>query len=79
MGDLALTNGVCGNEEKCNHREDPSSSFDLWTVGVLLGFCEVDGDVLMDVFEILGESEVGHAVWILLENDAVKKVTQMIA
>lgn len=31
-----------------------------------LGFCEVDGDSLIDVFEILGESEVGHAGWILL-------------
>lgn len=65
----------CGDEEKDNNRGDPWSGFDLWTVGVQLDIRDVGVGVLIDVFDVLGDSEVGHADGLLLE-DTVQKATQ---
>lgn len=72
---LKISARECGNEEKDNNRGDPWSGFDLWTVGVQSDICDVEVGVLIDVFGVLGDSEVGHADVLLLE-DTVQKVTQ---
>lgn len=43
-----------------------------------MGACDVGVGVLIDVFEVLGESEVGHADGLILDDDAVQKITQTI-
>lgn len=42
-----------------------------------MGFCDAEVGVLIDVFEVLGVSAAGHADDLLLEDDAVKKITQI--
>lgn len=38
-----------------------------------MGLCDVEVGVLIDVFDVLGVSAVGHADGLLLEDDAVQK------
>lgn len=52
---------ACGNEEKDNTGGDVWSGSDLWTPGLLLGICDIEAAVLIDVFDVLGDSEVRHA------------------
>lgn len=41
-----------------------------------MGACDVEGGGLMDVFDVLGDSEVGDAGGLILDDDAVKKHKQ---
>lgn len=65
----------CGNEEKDNSGGDLWSRSDLWTVGMLLGTCDIKAGVLIDVFDVLGDSEVRQADGFILEDAAAKGST----
>lgn len=65
----------CGNEEKDNAGGDLWCRSDLWTLGLLLGTCDIKAGVLIDVFDVLGGSEVRQADGFILEDDAAKGST----
>lgn len=46
-------------------------------MGEQFGFCDVEVGVLINVFEVLGVSAVGRADGLLLEDEAVQKITQI--
>lgn len=46
-------------------------------MGGQFGFCDVEVGVLINVFEVLGVSAVGRADGLLLEDEAVQKITQI--
>lgn len=75
--DLVISLWECGNEGEDKSRGEPQLGFDLWTAGEQLGLCDVEVGVLIDVFEVLGVSAVGHTDGLLLEDDAVKKIIQI--
>ncbi len=75
--DSGISVRECGNEGQDKSCGGPRSGFDLWTLGEQFGFCDVEVGVLINAFEVLGVSTAGHADGLLLEDDAVKKITQI--